>query len=148
MASSKRATAAELSERAEFIHRLLDLGLSRSSILAQVTKRFDLSRAQGYKELARVSSDRQSDGVDLPPPRGTEAMKEAIGLLHSAMVDSVIDGEFKELTKLSKELREMSRALGIGAALGGAQPNGTIESEQIDPPFEVVAASAAMKKDS
>ena len=145
MATPKRATKAEMDNRAEFIHRLLDLGISRSSILAQVTKRFDLSRAQGYKELARVSSDRQSDGVDLPAPKGTEAMKEAIGLLHSAMVDCVIDGEFKELTKISKELREMSRGLGIGAALGGAQPNGSIE-DQIDPPMEVVTATTAMKQ--
>jgi len=152
MATSKRATNAEMEERAEFIHRLLDLGLSRSSILVQITKRFDLSRAQGYKELARISSDRQSDGVDLPNLKGTEAMKEAIGLLHSAMIDCTIDGEFKELTKISKELREMSRGLGIGAALGGAQPNGseavgiTDSDQQIDPPIEVVAASAAMKK--
>ena len=148
MATSKRATNAEMNERAEFIHRLLDLGLNRSSILHQICKRFDLSRAQGYKELARISSDRQSEGLDLPVPKGTEAMKEAIGILHSAMIDCIVDGELKELTKISKELREMSRGLGIGAALGGAQPNGEInpDSDQIDPPMEVVVGTAAAKK--
>lgn len=149
MATSKRATAAELAERQGFIHQLLDLGISRATILAQVQKRFGISRAQAYRELAKVADDRQKDDLQIAPPKGTEAMKEAIGILHSAMVDCAVDGDLKELPKISREMREMCRSLGIGAALGGAQPNGSEavgELPQADIPLEVVAATAAAKK--
>jgi len=149
MATSKRATAAELAERQGFIHQLLDLGISRATILAQVQKRFGISRAQAYRELAKVADDRQKDDLQIAPPKGTEAMKEAIGILHSAMVDCAVDGDLKELPKISREMREMCRSLGIGAALGGAQPNGSEsvgESPQAEIPPEVVAATTAAKR--
>ena len=150
MTSSKRATAAELAERQSFINRLMDLGISRASILAQLQKRFELSRATAYREVAKVASDRQSDGTEIAPPKGTEALREGIGLLHSAAIDAYVDGDLKELPKLTREMRELCKALGIGAALGGAQPNDADEvgevSPQVDPPVEVVAATAAMKK--
>ena len=149
MTTSKRAPAAELAERQGFIHQLLDLGISRATILAQVQKRFGISRAQAYRELAKVADDRQKDDLQIAPPKGTEAMKEAIGILHSAMVDCAVDGDLKELPKISREMREMCRSLGIGAALGGAQPNGSEavgEPPQAEIPPEVVAATAAAKK--
>lgn len=148
---NKRATAAELAERQSFINRLLDLGISRASILAQLQKRFELSRATAYREVAKVASDRQSEGTEIAPPKGTEALREGIGLLHSAAIDAYVDGDLKELPKLTREMRELCKALGIGAALGGAQPHdadalGEPEPQQIDPPIEVVAATMAAKK--
>ena len=143
MATSKRATKAEMVDRETFVHRLMDMGISRQSILGQLQKRFDLSRSQAFKIIATVANDRQSDGCDLPAPRGTECLRESIGLLHSAAIDAAVDGDHQALCKLSKEVREVCRSLGIGAALGGAQPNGSI-----DPPMEVVTATAAMNRDA
>ena len=145
MAAAKRASKAEMADRETFVHRLMDMGISRQSILGQLQKRFDLSRSQAFKIIATVASDRQSDGFELPTPRGTECLKESIGLLHSAAIDAAVDGDHQSLCKLSKEVREVCKALGIGAALGGAQPNGSIE-DQIDPPMEVVTATTAMKQ--
>ena len=106
MATSKRATNAEMEERAEFIHRLLDLGLSRSSILVQITKRFDLSRAQGYKELARISSDRQSDGVDLPlSSKGLAGLPRQFHWTNRSgpvVVHVLLPNGFKNVEQLSK----------------------------------------------
>lgn len=146
---AKRATNAELQEREDFINQLMDLGISRSRLLGQIQKRFEISRATAYKEIARVSSDRQSEGVEVIQPKGTEALREAIGLLHSASIDAYVDGDLKELPKLTKEMRELCKSLGIGAALGGAQPNDSEsvgESVQEDIPIEVVAATASVKK--
>lgn len=142
---SKRATDAEKNQRYSFIHRLLDLGISRGAILAQVMKRFEISRAQAYKDLAYVADDRQQEAIQIAPPRGTDALQEVIGILHTAMIDAVVDGDTKELPKLSKELRETCKSLGIGAALGDAQPHGADAVGQVDPPMAVVAASASLK---
>ena len=152
MATAKRATNAELAEREAFIDQLMDLGISRQSVLQQVQKRFGLSRSQAFKSIAKVAGDRHADRTELPPPRGTECLREAIGLIHSATIDAYVDGDLKELPKLTRELRELCKSLGIGAALGGAQPNdvdgvGEVDPcQQIDPPIEVVAATAALKK--
>jgi hypothetical protein len=152
--TTKRATNAEIAEREDFINQLMDLGISRSRLLGQIQKRFEVSRAQAYKDMARVASDRQSEGCEVIQPKGTEALREAIGLLHSASIDAYVDGDLKELPKLTKEMRELCKALGIGAALGGAQPNdvdGVGDTEipdQIDPPLEVVAATRAAKSSS
>lgn len=150
---TNRATKAELAEREDFINQLMDLGINRARLLSQIQKRFEVSRATAFRDIARVSSDRQSEGVEVIQPRGTEALREAIGLLHSASIDAYVDGDLKELPKLTKEMRELCKSLGIGAALGGAQPEdsegvGNTESEQVDPPMEVVAATAAAKKKS
>ena len=149
---TNRATKAELSEREDFINQLLDLGINRARLLLQVQRRFEVSRATAFRDIARVTSDRQSEGVEVIQPRGTEALREAIGLLHSASIDAYVDGDLKELPKLTKEMRELCKSLGIGAALGGAQPNdsegvgNTEESPMKDIPIEVVAATAAAKK--
>ena len=140
-----------MAEREAFIDQLLDLGISRNSVVQQVRKRFELSRSQAFKLIAGVADARKTDGTELPTPRGTEGLREAIGVIHSATVDTYLEGDYKELAKLSKELRELCKCLGIGAALGGAQPHdsdglGEVAlPQQVDPPLEVVAASRAMK---
>ncbi len=149
--TNSRASKAELAERQDFINQLMDLGISRARLLSQLQKRFEISRATAYKEIAKVASDRQSEGVEIIQPRGTEALREAIGLLHSASIDAYVDGDLKELPKLTKEMRELCKSLGIGAALGGAQPGdsdavGETDGNQVDPPMAVVAATAAAKK--
>ena len=147
---ANRATKAELSEREDFINQLLDLGINRARLLLQVQRRFEVSRATAFRDIARVTSDRQSEGVEVIQPRGTEALREAIGLLHSASIDAYVDGDLKELPKLTKEMRELCKSLGIGNSLGGAQPNdsdgvGDTEAEQVDPPIAVTAATAKAK---
>ena len=149
---TNRATKSELAERQDFINQLMDLGINRARLLSQIQKRFEISRATAYKEIAKVASDRQSSGQEIIQPKGTEALREAIGLLHAASIDAYVDGDLKELPKLTKEMRELCKSLGIGAALGGAQPNdsegvgNTEESPMKDIPIEVVAATAAAKK--
>ena len=143
---------AEIS-KGRFHQSAIDLGINPARLPLQVQKRFEVSRANAFRDIARVASDRQSEGVEVIQPRGTEALREAIGLLHSASIDAYVDGDLKELPKLTKEMRELCKSLGIGAALGGAQPEdlegvGNTETEQVDPPMEVVAATAATKKKS
>ena len=110
-----RATKNEMEERIIFVHRLHDMGLSSSTIVAQLQREFNISRATAFRSLTDASKERESSPIQLAPPRGAECLHEAIGVLHDSFVSAAVSGQFKEVTKLSKELRETCEALGMAA---------------------------------
>ena len=120
-----RATKAELEERTSFTHRLMEMGLSSSTIVAQVQRHFGVSRATAFRALTSAADERDKDTIELAAPKGAEVLHEAIGVLHDSFVTAAIDGELKEVSKLSRELRETVKCLGMAVQHEQSEPEST-----------------------
>ena len=96
--------------------KLRDLGVPGPIVVGQLCRRLGLSRAQAYRYLA-AANERRADannGGLQAPPKFTEARLMLQTVLMDCITDAVIDGERKDIARLSKELREVLKMGGIG----------------------------------
>ena len=96
--------------------KLRDLGVPGPIVVGQLGRRLGLSRAQSYRYLALANERRaDADNGGLPaPPKFSEARLMLQSILMECLTDAVIDGERRDVARLSKELRECLRMGGIG----------------------------------
>ena len=102
----KRRTAEESAEAVATAARLRDRGVPGPIVVGQLQRRLGVSRAQAYRYLALANEQRSSDGGLPAPPQFSEIRQMLVMGLTECFADAIEDGDRKEVSRISKELRE------------------------------------------
>jgi hypothetical protein len=112
-AAKKRRTESVRSEVLNFALNLRERAVPGPVIISQLMRRFELSRPQAYRYLARAGEVQGE--AKLAPPEHRELTQMLLNSLAEAFIDAQIEGDRKELPKISKEIREVLKTRGVGS---------------------------------
>lgn len=112
-APARRRTESVRAEVLNFAVSLKERSVPGPVIISQLMRRFELSRPQAYRYMARAGEVQGEHRF--APPQHLELTQMLLNTLAEAYTDALVEGDRKELPKLSKEIREVLKTRGVGS---------------------------------
>lgn len=104
-------TTDERTAAIEAASQLLDLGAPTGVVVASLQRRHGYSRAQAYRIAAEAGELRGKQGIPARPA-GSDLAAMAQVITAQALADAHLDGDWKAVGRLARELRETLKSTG------------------------------------
>ena len=130
MAGEHRRTPEEKAECIDFAKRLLDLGASQRSVVAQLQRRFGISRSAAYRDSIEAADERGSEHIY---GNGGMNLRLTAQIVEQALLTASMDNDLKEISRLAKVQMELHKAMGmamIRAVTGDTEVGGGDDSAE------------------
>jgi len=126
-----RRTDEVMEEHQAFAKQLLDMNVPPYAVALQLQTKFGLSRPTAWRDVKHANSERGSseEGGIHAPQAMMETRDTLIQVLYQAALTSSVEGDFKTLPRLTKEIRELMKIGGPGA--GRHPEDGPSEEETL-----------------
>ena len=108
----RKPTEDERQEALDNAVDLLDLGAPAYAVVAHLRRRCGISRSAAYREVQDAEDIRRERGYE-PQNSACESLELSHHLLVQAQLEALAEGDLKVLARLSKELREGYKAIGL-----------------------------------
>ncbi len=136
--SGNRRTDDERQEALDTAVDLLDLGAPAYAVVAYLRRRCGISRSAAYRDVQDAEDIRLERGYE-PQNSARKSLELCQRLLVQAQLEALADGDLKVLARLSKELREGYKAMGLAIVQSDESPSFGLQAIQ--------AQSARMQDD-
>jgi hypothetical protein len=112
-----RRTNEVIAEHQAFAKQLLDMNVPPYAVALQLQTKFGLSRPTAWRDVQHANAERGSseEGGIHAPQEMMSTRDTLIQVLYQAVLTSSVEGDFKTLPRLTKEIRELMKIGGPGA---------------------------------
>ena len=113
----KRRTDAVREQHIAMAKKLLDMKVPPYAVALQLQTKYDLTRSTAWRDVRHANDERGShkDGGIHAPAEVMDMRDSLISILYQSVLTASVEGDGKNLPRLTKEIRELMKVGGPGA---------------------------------